>query len=271
MKKVLFIWLLIFPVLANLCFGQHQAGLVSDGFLLSGVEGKVICDDLQQQWFFEFAGDVNDNLNRVNAGMMLQLLASSALEKLCIDVNERAEPSYRLWGRVTKYKNQNFIFPSYFYPLAKAKIPQSNEEPGQTRNIEEKPEQQITINEPDDSVVIPSEILQKLSGRKIVRTEPVREKFDVQIDTVISDRMAVLMESSDGNFVFVLESLGRNISDISLKVLPSQALELTEQIQASESERTHFKISGLLTKYKGEFYLLLQRASRVYSYQNFAG
>ncbi|MHC4758634.1 MAG: hypothetical protein ACYTE8_08250, partial [Planctomycetota bacterium] len=117
---------------------------------------------------------------------------------------------------------------------------------------------------------IPTEVLKKLSGRKIIRTETVQERFDIEADTIISNRMAFLMKTSEEDFVFVLESLGRNVSEVSLKVLPSQALELAEEIQNLVSDSVRFKISGLLTKYKGEYYLLLQRASRVYSYQNFA-
>jgi hypothetical protein len=254
-----------------MCFGQEQSGLLSEGFMLSGIEGTVSCDDAGQNWFFKFSSDVNDSFSRVNTNTQLPLLPSSALEKICSDVNERSEPSYKLWGRVTRYKNQNFIFPSSFFPLVKAKTAEPEVASEKARSVKEQPDKQLSINEPDDAVVIPKEVLEKLSGRKIVQTEPVvREQSNVEIDTIISDRNAILEKRSEENFVFVLDSIGQNVSDMSLKVLPSQALELAEQIQVSVPQRIHFKIAGLLTKYKGEYYLLLQRASRVYSYQNFA-
>jgi len=260
----------MFMALNNLCFGQDQAGLVSEGFMLSGIEGAVFYDDAQQNWYFELSSDVNDSFSRINAGTRLQLLCSAALDKLCFDVNERSEPKYRLWGRITKYKKQNFIYPSFSFPLGKINSSEPEVASEQTNTVEEKLEQQVKINEPEDSIVIPENVLEKISGRKIVRTGPVREQMDFQVDTIISDRRAVLEKTSDEDFVFVLESIGRNINEVSLKVLPSQALELAEQIQTSVSEKVHFKISGLLTKYKGEHYLLLQRVSRVYSFQNFA-
>jgi hypothetical protein len=256
--------------LNNLCFGQDQAELVSEGFMLSGIEGAVFFDNTKQNWYFELSSDVNDSFSRINAGTKLQLLCSAALEKLCFDVNERAEPNYKIWGRITKYNGQNFIYPSFSFPLGKIDPSESEVVSEQTNNVKEKPEQQVGVNESEDAIVIPENVLEKLSSRKIVRTETVREQIDVQLDTIISGRRAVLEKTSDEDFVFVLESIGRNISNVSLKVLPSQALELAEQIQASVSEMVHFKISGLLTKYKGEQYLLLQKASRVYSYQNFA-
>jgi hypothetical protein len=82
--------------------------------------------------------------------------------------------------------------------------------------------------------------------------------------------MAVLKKTSDGKLFFILDSIGQNIGDVSLKALPTQALELAEIIQIQSPEKVRFIISGLLTKYKGEYYILLQRSSRTYNYQNFA-
>jgi hypothetical protein len=274
MKNNIFIWFVfIFILLPGLCLGQDQTELIPDGFMFSGAEGaegKVFYDDAKRKWFFELLNDVNDSFNIISANTRLQLLPSAALEKLCSDVNERIKPNYRLWGRVTKYKNQNFVFTSHFFPLAKTHLSEPEIQPETKSTVDEEPKKDLSINEPEDAVIIPTEVLKKLSGRKIIRTETVQERFDIEADTIISNRMAFLMKTSEEDFVFVLESLGRNVSEVSLKVLPSQALELAEEIQNLVSDGVRFKISGLLTKYKGEYYLLLQRASRVYSYQNFA-
>jgi hypothetical protein len=46
-------------------------------------------------------------------------------------------------------------------------------------------------------------------------------------------------------------------------------LELAEQRQSAVPVPVRFKIAGIMTKYKGENYLLLQKATRIYSHQNF--
>jgi hypothetical protein len=46
-------------------------------------------------------------------------------------------------------------------------------------------------------------------------------------------------------------------------------LELAEQRQSAVPEPVRFKIAGIVTKYKGKNYLLLQKVTRVYSHQNF--
>jgi len=51
--------------------------------------------------------------------------------------------------------------------------------------------------------------------------------------------------------------------------IPLEALELTERKQATVPEPLRFKIAGIMTEYKGSSYLLLQKATRVYSHENF--
>lgn len=70
--------------------------------------------------------------------------------------------------------------------------------------------------------------------------------------------------------MFVLDALGRNVRPVSLRLLPCEALELAELAQSVIPEPVRFKIAGIVTKYKGEKYLLLQKATRIYSHGNFA-
>ncbi|MHC4743131.1 MAG: hypothetical protein ACYS8Z_14540 [Planctomycetota bacterium] len=68
-------------------------------------------------WLFELGEDVNDFRNVLKAGAELQLLPSSALEKLIDDFEKHPDSSYRLWGRITKYKGVNYIFTDFFMPV----------------------------------------------------------------------------------------------------------------------------------------------------------
>ncbi|MGD8786635.1 MAG: hypothetical protein PVJ60_04360, partial [Phycisphaerales bacterium] len=95
---------------------EHKS-LLRDGFALNGIDGKLAGPDSNDVCFFELASDVNDYREQVNAGTKLELLPSSALEKMIADANGSSGASYRLWGRVTKYKNRNFIFPNHFLPF----------------------------------------------------------------------------------------------------------------------------------------------------------
>ena len=253
-------------------FGAQTApqALLRDGFVLRGVDGKLIGPDSNDAWFFEFASDVNDYGAVVEAGTRLELLSSSSLEKITADVVARSAATYRLLdGRVTKYKGRNFIFPNYFLPLSKTKELQF-----QTSQQAQHKQISPAVEGPNDILAVPQEIIEKLKARRIVRPEKVSRSAKVTSgakDSVLAGRTALLVEQDDGELVFVLDAFGRNVQPAAggLRLLPCEALELTEGGQFAVPEPVWFKIAGIMTKYKGRNYLLLHQATRVYSHGNF--
>lgn len=265
----------------------HQI-LLRDGFVLRGVDGTLIGPDSNDVWFFELSSDVNDYKAVVKAGTRLELLPSSALERMTADVKMRSAAAYRLWnGRVTKYKGRNFIFPNFFLPLSKLKKPDSElvtHNKGDERPATKK---ELVVDEPNDVLTLPKEIIEKLKTKreKIVDSNRVQvdelrlktEKAELldakgytqSADSIFVDRTALLVRQDDGRLVFVPDALGRNVQRLSLRLLPCETLELTELEQSAEPEPLRFKIAGIMTKYKGDNYLLLQKATRTYSHGNF--
>lgn len=294
------------PVRTSNGAGTARKTPLRDGFVLTGVDGKLTGTDsndirfqdsnegsqshyisfgVPKRWFFEFDLDVRDDKAVVKAGTSLELLPSSTLEKMTADMEKRAAvspvrskspkatavpsvrtsngASYRLWGRVTKYKGKNFIFPIYFLPLGKTKRPP----PSTLQESREKTGP--TLNDPNDALTIPKEILEKLKTRKILRPEQLKKPLELKQDSILADRTGFVVRQDDGRLVFVFDALGRNVQQIILRLLPCQALESAEQEQSTEADRLQFKIAGILTKYKGNHYLLLERTTRVYSHGNF--
>jgi hypothetical protein len=251
-------------------------------------------------WFFELSADVNDSTAVAEAGTRLELLPSSALERMIADAKVRSTPTYRLWNsRVTKYKGRNFIFPNYFLPLSKPKQPQSEtSRQGQNRaadtTSEPGRERGPAVDEPNDVLAMPPEILERLrasrekgvgGGQPIADANqagttalqaaakrgnvPNARGYTQGGDFILAERTAFLVRQNDGRFLFVPDALGRNIGQLSVRSLACEALELAEQEQSAEPEPVRFKIAGIMTKYKGNNYLLLQRATRAYSHGNF--
>jgi len=273
--------------------------LLRDGFVLRGIDGKLTRQDSHalikelepglgprlnrygSEWFFELGSDVSDYRVRARAGTRLELLPSATLEKMTADVNER---SVRLWGRVTRYKGENFIFPMYFLPLSKTAKPQSQTPKAPQKPQRQKDRRRPAISEPDDILEIPQEIIEKLKTRKADRLmvlpetteakkrqqepEPAKRP-EIKRDSILVDRTALLVEQDNGRLAFVLDALGRKVQHVSLWLLPCEALELTEARQSAAPEPVRFKIAGIRSAYKGKGYLLLQKATRVYSHQNF--
>jgi len=273
---------------------QSRQTLLRDGFALTGVDGRLVIHDSNEtsrdlasnRWFFEFDSDVNDGRGLVKAGVGLELLPSSTLERIITDANSSSNTYYRLGGRVTQYKGRNFIFPTYFLPLAKTKKP----EPSTSQKT---PQQQgrPKINEPNDVLTIPKELIEKLPYRKTridhrKHAESAEEtgtelgdkrKSGIKQDFILADRIGFIRESRQETqktwqeISFVLDALGRKEPKISLHLLPCQALEQAQRRQSAEPDTLRFKIAGIVTEYKGNQYLLLQRTTRAYSHGNFPG
>ena len=271
---------------------QKSQMLLRDGVVLTGVDGKLVpgeSNDVspglsQDKWFFEFDSDFSNVSGLVKAGTRLELLPSSVLERLTADANNNPHISYRLSGRVTRYRGNNFIFPTYFLPLAKTKKPQLSA-PQTTLQQEKQP----AINEPNDVLTIPKELIDKLPGKTTridlrkhdqdsgepgTKQDDKRKSRPVQ-DSILADKCGFIhdtgeeTESTWRQVRFALDALGRKESKTSYRLLPCQALEQVQHNQSAAPDPLRFKIAGIITRYKGKDYLLLQRATRVYGHGNF--
>jgi hypothetical protein len=286
----------IFPVSPGFSAEMPKENLLWDGFVLTGVEGQLIPGPSNHKnkeesdadspfglewsrsgWFFEFAEDVNDLRAKAPAGTKLELLPSSTLEKLIADANERSENTYSISGWVTKYRRENLIFPTSFLPVGKiAERPQmTHAEKQKSQSNTEKKTDQPPVSEPDDELTMPKEITERLETSRIVRPDasaqtPNIEKTRLKRDNMLIYRSAFLVERDYGLPDIVLDALGRNVRPVRIQPLPSEALELAQLTQSLAPEPVRFKISGIVTTYKGEKFLLLQKATRVYSHGNFA-
>jgi hypothetical protein len=259
-----------------------EPALLRDGLSLASVDGKLIGSDSNDVWLFELSEDVNDLGAVVKTGTRLELLPSSTLEKMIADAKTRSSPIYRLWNaEVTEYKLRNYLFPRYFLPLRE----KESEERGTESvggAVAEPNAPKIALNEPNDVLTIPPEIIDRFKARQQRGTTiSLRQMADSNgvsvsetpvytrgVDSVFVDRTGFLVERR-GGWVFMPDALGRNVQNRSFRLLPCEILELTIHKQSGALEPMRFKIAGVLTRYNNEEYLLLYKATRAYSYGNF--
>ena len=297
-KKLTISYLVLFINVVAIASGFPPAKpsqmLLRDGSALTGVDGRLVTHDSNEtkrnsafeRWFFEFESDFSVGRGLVKAGTRLELLPSSVLERMIADANNAPDASYRLGGSLTQYRGKNFIFPTYFLPLAKTKKPRP---PASQKSPQQ--ESRPKINEPNDVIKIPKELIDKLPDRKktIVHTtrpenseesksEPGRKtKPGKKQDSILADRCGFIRGSSRQpqdswrQVSFVLDALGRTEGKTSLHLLPCQALEQAQRTQAAAPDTLRFKIAGIVTRFKGKKYLLIQRTTRLYSHGNFPG
>lgn len=255
----------------------RETSLLRDGFVMNGVDGNLVGPDSNDVWFLELTSDVNDYRTVVKAGTKLELLPSSALERMSADRKTRTTSAYRLWnGRVTKYKGRNYIFPNFFLPISKAKKPPQEKDGPTDTTTEPEPGRDLAIDDANDVLAMPPEVIEKLILKRSasnIRSSAKSTEHSTQhtarsTSLVLVGRTGFLVNQDDDRLVFVPDALGRNVQNLSLNLLPCAALELTELKQAAEPDRVRFKIAGIITKYKGKNYLLLEKAIRTYSHGN---
>jgi len=239
--------------------------LLPDDYVFAGVDGKLI-QTASDKWVFEFESAANIGGVEIKAGQALEMLGSATLEKMAADAKEQTEPMFRMWAKVTKFEGKNYLFAVYYLSLRKTDRPAEEKEQNDVNTATQ------AVNAPNDVVNIPAEIVALLKTSEVLPTTEAQatraEELQLKQDTIFANR-AGRVAVRNGGYVFEADALGRGIGKFTIKLLPCQKLEDAITQVRSESNPVRFNVAGILTKYKGEQYLLLQKATRMYSYGNF--
>ena len=249
--------------------------LLREDYVLGGVDGKVIEGGTGP--LFEFETDISDGKVTLKAGESLELLKSATLERMVEDAKARNDARYRLWGKITKFEGKNYIFPTYFLALRKI------DKPAEQKNGANETRQMV--NAPNDVLPIPDEIVNKLQTSEILPTDEAQQaQLQLKQDTIFAQRAGFVIEKKGGSaprlssgqaapatgrYEFVSAGLGRGIEKFSIELLPCEALQKAIEEIRGEPNPVRFNVAGILTRYNGRQYLLLQKATRAYSYGNF--
>jgi hypothetical protein len=243
----------------------HSDKLLPDDYVFAGVDGKLI-QTAPDKWTFEFESAANIGGVEIKAGQTLEMLHSATLEKMAADAKEQTEPMFRLWAKVTKFEGKNYLFAVYYLSLHKIDRPAGEKGQNEVNTVTQ------TVNAPNDVVNIPAEIVALLRQSEVLPTTEAQatraEELQLKQDTIFANR-AGRVSVRNGDYVFEADALGRGVGKFTIKLLPCQKLEDAITQVRSESNPVRFNVAGILTKYKGEQYLLLQKATRMYSYGNF--
>jgi hypothetical protein len=80
----------------------------------------------------------------------------------------------------------------------------------------------------------------------------------------VIDRPGRIQKAADGNgFEFVFDSDGQNMDEPPVGLLPNQKLESMELAIQGLDHDPKFRVTGMVTEYKGRNYLLLEKATIV--------
>ncbi len=274
--------------------------LLPDDYVFAGVDGKLI-QTAPDKWAFEFESAANIGEVEIKAGQKLEMLGSATLEKMAADAKERSDAMFRIWAKATKFEGKNYLFAVYYLSLRKINQPTREavkNEPNKTGQANSprlsSPANGLpgqagqAVNAPNDVVSIPENIVAMLKTSEVLPTTEAQatraEELQLKQDTIFANRAGRVVAKNGGStlsttlktgalttggYVFEADALGRGVGKFEIKLLPCQKLEDALLQVRSESNPVRFNVAGILTRYKGEQYLLLQKATRMYSYGNF--
>lgn len=236
--------------------------LIRNDFLFDGVEGTVTRSE--DKWVFLIDSDITDGIAVIKAGQPVEFIPSATLERIIAGAEKtQNKTGVKLWANVTKYNGKNYLFAWYFIPMTD--IAQPEVKKPDTISAEQ---QTQTTEKPEDDSIIPDDIMAMLKPKRVVNLAKLREVLETEENALLVDRTGYLI-TKKGQKIFQLDSLGRKLQDISFKLLPCEVLERTEYRISQAINPHRYRIAGTVTKFKGEYYMLLQRAVRTYSHGNF--
>lgn len=236
--------------------------LIRNDFVFNGAEGTIT--KVEDKWVFVIDSDISDGVAVIKAGEPVELIPSATLETI-IAAAEKTQNKIglKLWAIVTKYNEKNYLFAWYFLPmtdLAEPEIEKTESSPAQ--------QQTKTTEKPRDDSIIPDDIMAMLKPKRVVNLAKLKEVLETEKNAMLIDRTGYLLDKK-GHKIFQLDSLGRKLQDMSFKLLPCEVLEWTEYKISKSINPNRYRIAGTVTKFEGEYYMLLQRAVKTYSHGNF--
>ena len=259
MKNIFIIsLLLIFTSVKGIA--KENQGLLQDGFYINGADGRMVGPDSRGIFQFITDSDINDDKTVIKAGAVFELLPSAGLVKMRENYRPGEPYGFKLWARVTTYSGKNYLFATNFLPFKQ--IDKENQPRTQ--------QAALRVNEANDLLPIPDDILAKLTSGKEILPIQIRPGLELKQDYILADRTGCIEKQNNGQFSFSFDALGRNVDKTKIILLPCQALEKALPEQKNGNESVRLKVSGIITKYNDNLYLLLQRTSRVRNNGNFS-
>jgi hypothetical protein len=256
-----------------------------EGFLYNGVNGTVSRNDETGRWNFAADTNLTDTRGVIKAGNAIELLLSGCLENMIAEAGgDENSLSVKLWAKVARYSNRNLIDPdieeheelvfdkNYLFPMLFIPMSDIEQEPPAEPAGDDDDAAPDKIDNPTESSsdsIIPTEVMEKLKPRRLPNLAKLKKALKQHGDITIFDRSGFIRQTKAGK-IFELDGLGRGVDGVTFQLLSSETLERVERKLGDSPGRLRFRVAGIVTKYKGHYYLLLQRAVRTYNNGNFA-
>jgi hypothetical protein len=261
--------------------------------VLEGAEGKKVSADDKITAGPQAIPDTDKGVSKQAEGMFndpIEVLPGKWLTTMTKVSGDESEGSivFRVWGEITSYQNRNFILPTL---IATESLFGSAVSPDKANSADGSAAVQ-GVSKTGDSVAIeqlrqalltvPRIAVLELPGAMVsqqpkaaVSTAATDEpqKTDQQQKwkdgQSIIDRIGRLVpDSQEHRFMFAFESGGATVAEAPLILQPCSLLGEMEKITQSATVPVKFRVSGCISSFQGNSYLLLRKVLKVSTSDN---
>lgn len=209
-----------------------------------------------------------------------RVLPCRLLEEMQKTSKKTPKTIFKLWGENTNYKNRCYLLPISVAVVRKdslvsapatapAKKPQSKPAAATTKPKKEKPAagvddvmQELLREKPAKPIVVPAGEEPKAKTKKPVKSVAPKtgDALPAERGQIVVDRLVRIVAQKDGKWLLARFESDNTLRQPPLKLLPCSLLQKAEAW--TRKDKCILKISGRITHYEGERYLLLRKILR---------
>ncbi|MEN8126222.1 MAG: hypothetical protein ABFR90_00285 [Planctomycetota bacterium] len=240
-----------------------SASAIEEGFMMDGVSGLLKKEPKEDLWTFtpDEAVMITEKI-AFPAGTPLQMLPCSVLEQMTGLADNNNEIRVQLWALFTKYEHTNYLFSVSFLPIQNDTVQPTDDASDETDKDKPEPD------EADGESIIPKNILQQIKSNETPDLKKFQQIAKVTGDVNLIGRAGYLSEEKHIS-TFRPDAFGMKVNKKEFQLLPNSSRAAAEKEMARIPGKQRYNVSGLVTQYKGQTYILLTRTSRTYTHGNF--
>lgn len=245
--------------------GRIPRKLVEEGVAVNGIDGKLQLDQESGKWIFEPYSQIKGRYTSIEKDTQVPVLPSSMLENMTEALGKQKYAEFRVWGRIMRSPRYNTLYPIYAVGLKDVTADPNDDDSQQQPEIP-------AAYDPNAAVVMPEDVMKSLQPRRVVSNVQLTEALKDDEDAVIVDRSGLLGPAPEdpNTYIFRLDGFGWNFQGLRFELLENEQLrDIVSDVNFDVLSPGRIEVSGVITKYQGKNYLLLQRAVKVYSHGNF--
>jgi hypothetical protein len=232
-------------------------GLLRDGLYAKAVEGRLVAVSDKGPWLFQIQNEIKDQNAVVPGDTRLELLPCGKLQQLLDDDKVLPDTDLSICARIMQYQGKNYLFLTDYLrlgPPIAIRMPVSAADANVPARV--------------DRLQIPEAITMQGAKQRVFYPPSLPEDANILVNKTLINRFGYVEIEKDQK-VFVFDGLGFSKTDEPIRVLPCQVLEQIEHMQNSGVGPYRFSVAGVTTTFRGQKYMALQRAFRVFNHGNF--